>query len=297
MLKRFAVLTLLGTSLVLDAGCAGRTAAWQQEQTSPTEAGPADAGGSMAAAGDAAWAERDTLAKVNEAIAGWEKASEAGANDVATLTKLTRAYYYRADRFLRSDEGAYLESMNKGVEWGERALVAASPAFEEAMRGKKGKFQEAVLLVGPEGIGAMYWYASCLGKWAKRTGFAVLLGQKDNIKATMTHVLELDEKFYHGGPHRYFGAYYSIAPGFAGGDTTKSDEEFSASLKISPYFLGTKVLKAEHYAVKMDDEDLFKSLLEEVLAANPEEVAEIAPEMRAEQEKATELLENIDELF
>jgi hypothetical protein len=297
MLKRFAVLTLLGTSLVLDAGCAGRTAAWQQEQATPTEAGAADAGVEMVAAGDASWAERDTLAKVDEAIASWEKAVAAGANDVATLTKLTRAYYYRADRFLRGDEGGYLSTMNKGVEWGEKALVAASPEFDEAMRGKKGKFQEAVMLVGPEGIGAMYWYASCLGKWAKRTSFPVLLGQKDNIKATMTHVLELDETFYHGGPHRYFGAYYSIAPGFAGGDTTKSDQEFTASLEISPYFLGTKVLKAEHYAVKMDDEDLFKSLLADVLAANPEEVAEIAPEMRAEQEKAKELLDNIDELF
>ena len=297
MLKRFAVLTLLGTSLVLDAGCAGRTAAWQKEKSSPLEASTAEASVEMITSGDAAWAERDTLEKVDAAIADWEKAVEAGANDSVTLTKLTRASYYRADRFLRGDEGEYLASMNRGVEWGEKALVAASPEFEEAMRGKKGKFQEAVLLVGPEGIGAMYWYASCLGKWAKRTGFAVLLGQKDNIKSTMTHVLELDETFYHGGPHRYFGAYYSIAPGFAGGNTTTSNVEFSKSLEISPYFLGTKVLKAEHYAVKMDDEDLFRLLLEEVLAANPDEFIEIAPEMRAEQEKAKELLGNIDELF
>ena len=77
--------------------------------------------------------------------------------------------------------------MDKGVDW-EKALIAASPEFEANAR--QGKFQGAVLVVGPEGIGAMYWYASCLGKWAKRTGFAVLLGQKDNIKATMTHVLE-----------------------------------------------------------------------------------------------------------
>ena len=296
MLKRISLLTLLGSSLALSVGCAGRTAAWQQDGTANASE-TAGESAALIAAGDAAWAERDDKAKAELAITNWEKAVAAGASDTETLTKLTRAYYYTADRFLRADEGAYLEWMNKGVAWGEKALVAASPEFDNAMRNEKGKFQDAVLLVGPEGIGAMYWYATCLGKWAKRTGFAVLLGQKDNIKATMTHVLELDPTYYHGGPHRYFGAYYSIAPGFAGGDTTKSDEHFTKSLEISPYFLGSKVLKAEHYAVKMDEEDLFKSLLEEVLAANAEEVPEIAPEMRAEQEKARELLDNIDEFF
>ena len=295
MFKRISLLTILSTSLLIDAGCAGRTAAWQEEGSNGPTAATSESD-TLIAAGDAAWAERDDKAKVAEAISNWEKAAAAGANDVGTLTKLTRAYYYQADRFMRADEDAYLASMDKGVDWGEKALIAASPEFEAKMR-DKGKFQDAVLVVGPEGIGAMYWYASCLGKWAKRTGFAVLLGQKDNIKATMTHVLELDPTFYHGGPHRYFGAYYSIAPGFAGGDTTKSDEHFTKSLEISDYFLGTKVLKAEHYAVKMDDEDLFRSLLEEVIASDPEVKPEIGPEMRAEIEKAQELLDNVDEYF
>ena len=57
------------------------------------------------------------------------------------------------------------------------------------------------------------------------------------------------------------------------------------------------MLKAEHYAVKMDDEDLFRSLLEEVIASDPEVKPEIGPEMRAEIEKAQELLDNVDEYF
>src|SRR5690606_6905038 len=102
-----------------------------------------------------------------------------------------------------------------------------------------GKYHEAIGIVGIEGLPAMYWYATALGKWARASGFGVLVGQKDNIKATMTRALELDEAYYHGGPHRYFGAFYAIAPGFAGGDDAKSKTHFEKSLEIAPYFLGT----------------------------------------------------------
>jgi predicted anti-sigma-YlaC factor YlaD len=106
----------------------------------------------------------------------------------------------------------------------------------------------------------------------------------------MTRVLELDPNFYHGGPHRYFGAFYAVAPDFAGGDLAKSREHYDKSLEIAPYFLGTKILMAENLATKLDDEQMFDKLLEEVLAADLSTVPpEILPEMTAEQEKAREL--------
>ena len=70
MLKRFSLLTLLGTSLLLDTACAGRTAAWEQEKTAGPDAGASDASATLVAAGDAAWAERDTLEKI------WRKSGE-----------------------------------------------------------------------------------------------------------------------------------------------------------------------------------------------------------------------------
>ncbi len=54
---------------------------------------------------------------------------------------------------------------------------------------------------------------------------------------------------------------------------------------------------AENLMVKKDDEAQFKKLLNEVLAADPNAIPEIAPEMIVEQAKAKELLENIDEYF
>jgi hypothetical protein len=308
MKKRSIELAALAIALTFAGACKGRTAAWEEKSETPggTEGGTKPAG-SVMDAGLPAWSARaEGKDKVFEAIAAWEAAlgctagstppSERCANVPTTaenaemLAHMTRAYYFSADAYMRKDEAAYLDYMNRAVWWGERALVAASPEFEKRMR-DKGKYHEVIGVVGIEGLPAMYWYATALGKWARAQGFGVLVGQKDNIKATMTRAVELDETFYHGGPQRYFGAFYAVAPDFAGGDVEKSKEHYEKSLKIAPYFLGTKVLMAENLATKLDDEEMFDRLLKEVIDADINTVPEeIRPEMMIEKQKAQELM-------
>jgi tetratricopeptide (TPR) repeat protein len=273
--------------------CAGRKAAWQDT----SGGGKASAGDAAAALaeGDKHWENRTDPAAIKAAIKAWEKVAAADPKNFEVLVKLTRANYFLADGYLRGDEKEYLRTMDLGVKWGEKAMVAASPEFEAKMRGG-GKYPEAVKLVPKAGVPAMYWYASSLGKWAKKKGFAVLLGQKDNVKATMDHVLELDPNFYYGGPHRYFGAFYAIAPAFAGGDLEKSRVHFNKSLEISPY-IGTKVLWAAELAVKEQDEDTFDKLLNEVIATPDDVIPEVKPEIMVEKQKARELLAEKEELF
>ena len=300
--KTLSIATLCLTVAGL-SGCAGRTAAFSESEGNATgteapTAGATEGAGDSAdiAAGDAAWEGRVDPAKTLEAIAAWDKALEADPNNYGVLVKLTRGNYYYADSFLRDKEDEYLKTMDKAVYYGERALGVISPEFRQKME-NKGKFHEAITVVPKEGVPAMYWYSSALGKWAKKKSFAVLLGQKDNIKATMEHVMSLDENFYHAGPHRYFGAVYAIAPKVAGGDLSKSKVSFEKSMELAPNFLGTKVLMAEHYATKIDNEELFTKLLNEVVAADPNVLPDVAPEMQVEQQKAKDLLANIDEYF
>ena len=310
---KFDRFVLASVATLALSACAGRTAYWESKDSDSAGGGDTTAVDSTAAApGDAAWAQRGDPAKVQEAIAIWEKAvgctegntspadrcknATVDASTAKVLANITHAYYFWADSYLRADEDAYLTTMDRGVWWGERALAAASPEFKEKMA-SKAKFYEAIAVIEKPAMEAAYWYAAALGKWAKRKSFAVLLGQKDNIKATMERVLELDPEFYHAAAHRYFGAFYSIAPGFAGGDLKKSQEHFDKSLAVAPYYLGTKVLMAEHLATKEDDEDKFKQLLQEVIDADPNAVPELQPEAVVEQQKAKELLANIDEFF
>jgi hypothetical protein len=310
MRKRSIELLVLALALSLVA-CKGRTSAWDEKPTkTPTDTTTTEGGDKAVASMETAmqaWEGRTEKDGALRAIAGFEQLAgctagtssptercpevSSAAEDAELLAMVTRANYYFADTFLRAEADAdgFLDYMDRAVWWGERAVIAASPEFGEKMR-NKAKFEEAIVVIEAPAIPAAYWYASALGKWARAKGFGVLVGNKDKIKATMSRLLELDPNFYHGGPHRYFGAFYSIAPDFAGGDVKKSQEHYEKSLEIAPYFLGTKVLMAENMATKLDDEALFDRLLEEVLAADLSAVpVEILPEMRAEQEKAREL--------
>jgi tetratricopeptide (TPR) repeat protein len=285
---------LLATLILSLPACAGRKAAWQNADGGG-KAGGGDATAQIAE-GDKHWANRTDANEIRAAIKIWEQVAAADPKNFDVLVKLTRANYFLADGYLRNDEKEYLRTMDLGVKWGEKAMIASSPEFEAKMRGG-GKFPEAVKLVPKAGVPAMYWYASSLGKWAKRKGFAVLLGQKDNVKATMDRVLELDPTFYYGGPHRYFGAFYAVAPAFAGGDLEKSKVHFNKSLEISPQYVGTKVLWAQELAVKQQDEETFDKLLNEVIATPDDVIPEVKPEIIVEKQKAKELLAEKDEHF
>lgn len=297
MFKRGA--TILVLPLVLSGCGTGRKSQWESPQppaatvakTKAVEpANDADAGA------ENSWQGRSSKAALQDAIARWESILSANPADGPTWAKLSRAYYFLADGHLRADpkSDAYLDTFEKGTGAGERALAAISPEFKARMV-KGDKVEDAIKVVGADGLAAMYWYAVNLSKWSKAKGLAALLGNKERVKAVVSRVLELDEKFFHGAPHRYFGAYWALVP--VGRDLDKSKEHFDKSLVLAPHYAGTKVLMAESYAVKKQDKALFLKLLDEVLAMPEDAIADLVAETRVEKDKAKELKAKADELF
>ena len=281
--------------LLLTACGTGRTSQWEAA-TTPAPAAAAAGAESPAVAAEAAWAKRGERAELEKAISLWEAALAQKPDDVAILAHLSRAYYFLSDGFLRKpeDKPAYLANMEKGTGYGERGLAAASPAFRAKVKEGE-KVEEAIKLVGREGLEPMYWYVVNLGKWSRAKGLAALLGNKDRAKGVMTRALELDETFFHGAPHRYFGAYWSLLP--VGRDLDKSKQHFERSLAIAPNYAGTKVLMAESYAVKKQDRALFDKLLAEVLAMPDNAIPGLEAETGIEKDKARELQAKVNDLF
>lgn len=282
--------------LVLTACSAGRTATWKQKPTESAPSADASVVADATAKGDSLWEKRDDKDSLTQALQSWELALAASPENTELLVKLARGYYLLADGHLRHEEAAYLANFEKGVDFAERALTSASPAFK-ARVAKGDKVMDAVADVNVEGVPALYWYATNLGKWAKAKGFTTTLAQKDTIKTVMERCLELDPTFFYAGPPRYFGAYYAVAPSFAGGDLNKSEAFFKQSVELEPNVLATKVLWAENLAVKRQDKELFRALLEEVLAASDDIHPDLIPETRIEKVKAQELLAEIDAKF
>lgn len=280
----------------------GRQAAWekeaegkvQQAQATPAEAAPVD----HVAEGEAAFLKRVDRAELEKAISHWEQHLAAKADDGVAMAKLARAHYLLGDGYMRlaGEDERMLTTLEKGVEYGERAMMAISPKFAERVKAGE-KVEAAIESLGVEGIDAVYWYAACLGKFAEKKGFTTVLFYKDRIYAVMQRVLQLNPDYFFAAPHRYFGAFYAKAPSFAGGDMAKSKEHFDKAISMQPAYFGTKVLYAEFYGIKQDDKELFTKLLTEVKEADPAAVPEIEAENRIEQAKAVKLLANTNEYF
>ena len=157
--------------------------------------------------------------------------------------------------------------------------------------------EKAVDALDIKGQPAMYWYASNLGRWAKQSGFSTLIREKDRIKKIMERVMALDENYFFAGPHRYFGAMYGLAPGFAGGDMDKSREHFEKAISLAPTYLGSRVLYLEVWAQKEEDEDVWREQMDIIDATAEEALDGMTPENHFEKKKAADLKSKEEDIF
>lgn len=239
------------------------------------------------------WQKRHIKEDLEMALAAFEKLSKATTDNYEYLVYLSRGYYFLADAHY-DDVELKKKYWEVGTSWAEKAL-ATNPAFAAEM--KKGeKVEDHLDKLGKKEVSAMYWTAVNLGKWAKNSGIATTLKYKNRIRSLVSKVEKLNDKYFYAAAYRYWGAYYAVAPGFAGGSMPKSKKYFEKAIKLSPDYLGTKVLYAQLYMTKKEDRDGFKKLLNQVLKANPK-TKEIEPENVVEKKKAQKMLEGMDDLF
>lgn len=298
-MSQFRVLIVIALATSLTACGGSREAIWDRETKVADGAGLSeDATSALSSDADAAWALRKDPVQTKLAIDKWEEMLGSSPKDAILLTRLAQAYRFYGDlhQRLAGNEDGMLASLEKGVTLGERAMVASSAEFEARVKAGE-KPEDAVSSIPKEGQPAMYWYSVCLGKWANEQGIAALLKYKTRIYKIMERVLAIDPTYFHGAPHRYFGVYFAKAPGFAGGDMDKSKIHFDKSIEIAPDYLGTKVLYAEFWAAKEDDEDLFYKLLDEVITGDANKIPAVAPEQVFEIEKAKRLKAEGEDIF
>ncbi len=299
--RRTTWMTVGAVALAL-AGCGGgQVAAWETtEQTGPATGEQASRHDELLAQGNAAWEQRGDTAQLRAAIEAWTGALEADRSDVELWGRLTRAQYFLADGHMAFDTAQDAETTaqyHAAVETAQHGLAVLSPAFAERAASQERLDAATLAVLDRSAVPLLYWRSAALGKWARRDGFATLLSYKDEVRATMTRVLELDRDYYFAGPDRYFGAFYAIAPTYAGGDVARSREHFEYAASRYPNFFGTHVLFAAEYAVKAQDRALYERELQLVIDGDPNSLPEVAPENVVEQRKAREALARADELF
>jgi hypothetical protein len=241
-----------------------------------------------------AWQKRDERISLESAINKWEQLAVTVERNQRILTSLAHAYYLMGDAH-ETDKEKKKKFWEKSTVYGEQALAFNAEFIKAA--GEKAELEKGLDVVKAEEFAALYWIAASLGKWAKLEGIATQLKYKTRIRLIIETIEKKDPKFFWGAIPRFWGAFYAIAPSFAGGDLNKSAFQFKRSLDLAPTYLGTKVLMAEYYFTKKQDRDSFRKALKEVLAFDEKKQPELAPENRIEKRKAQDLLNREEEYF
>ncbi len=282
-MKKIIIAVCCLCSFAAFTGCgASRTSGWErqvQEQTGNEQ--------EVLAQAEEKWQNRINKADLEMAIELYQKAASINPKNLVVLSRIARAYYFLADGHYLGNPEKQIEIYDLGAAAGEKAL-----ALDEGFRSAKEHYSPETLgELGQEYVPAIYWTASCLGKWARLKGFVTLLKVKGKVKALVEAATNIDNTYFYYAPDRYWGVYYSVAPSFAGGDIEKSKKHFEATLQGSPNYLGSKVLYADTYATKVQDKELYIRLLNEVIDGDNNSIPEINAEQMKEQEKAKLLLD------
>ncbi len=202
---------------------------------------------------------------------------------------------------------AFLEDKNKeraklfyekGKHYGLRALLKEEK-FRDALNENVEIFDQSLKFFKEDDVPALFWTGFSWGSWINlNLDSPDALADFPKMECIMKRVLELDETYYYGGVHMFFGTSYGSRPRMLGGNLEKAREHFEKAREISNgSFLINYVYEAKYYAVPIQDRALFESILQKVITASPE----ILPEQRLVNKiakvRAEKLLKQVDEYF
>lgn len=191
-----------------------------------------------------------------------------------------------------------LRFYSRGKQYGLTAMQQKS-AFKKAITSNLTDFEKSLKVFHKKDVPTLFWTGFNWGGWINlNLDDPNEIAKLARAQAIMERAIELDETFYYGSAHTFFGALASARPKMLGGDPELGKKHFEKALEISNNkYLMSKVLYAQFYAVQIQDKELFTKLLNEVVES-PED---ILPEQRLANQiaktRAKLLLERIEEYF
>ena len=188
----------------------------------------------------------------------------------------------------------YRRGLNYGLQ-----ILKSDQSFEDSMKKGNESFKAALGNINNQTLPPLFWTAYCWGSLINlnRNSPEALISLP-KVEKMMKRVLELNEGYYFGGAHLFFGVLYGSTPPMLGGKPEKSLFHFNKALEITQRkFLMGQVFYAKSYAIQTQNKTLFKNLLKEV----SDSPSDILPSQRLANElakkKAKILLQNISEHF
>ncbi len=171
--------------------------------------------------------------------------------------------------------------------------------FAQARNGSPDQFDSVLTLFSKDDVPAIFWAASAWGSYVNVSmDDPAALADLPKVLSMMKFVVKNDSTYYNGFALAFFGVTESVTPKMMGGNPDRAKVYFNRCMAINDgRFLLTQVFYAKYYAVATMNQELFQTLLQQVIDASPD----ILPEQRLAtmiaKRKAKALLEKTQELF
>jgi hypothetical protein len=262
------------------------------------EIGEATAEGDANAAtaeADGLWENRGSADSLKAALTKYEEVLSMDPGNRQALERLARGYYFLGDGHLDSNDEKQA-AWDTAINYGKQCMGLNADFRANLEKGDVDEVTAAAALTKAD-VPCTYWTASALGKWVGLQSLGVKLKNIPTVKAWIGRVEELDNTYYYAATDRYWGAYWSAIPSFAGRDLDKSRGYFTKAIEAEPDHFGNRVLLASYWAEKTQDVSVFDENIVYVLSNCPNTLDGLIPEQEAEQRKAQSLLDRRDELF
>jgi len=158
----------------------------------------------------------------------------------------------------------YLRAKNYAL----RCFDNSNPFVDLLKSGRVEDMKNYLNLFTDESVPYLFWLAYNWANWINlNLTSPQAISQLPKVVAIMEKVLEMDENYYYGGPHLFFGIYQA-RPKYLGGVPKKAKEHFEKALEITKgKMLLAKVYYAKFYGVQHQQQELFVTLLKDVEAA------------------------------
>ena len=244
---------------------------------------------------DALWENRGTGDSLKAALTQYESVLAIDPGNRHALERLVRGYYFLGDGHLADNEEKKA-AWNTAVNYGKQCMGLNADFRANLEKGDVDEVTAAKALTEAD-VPCTYWTAAALGKWMGLQSLGVKLKNIPTVKAWIGQVEVLDSTYYYAATDRYWGAYFSALPSFAGRDFEKSQVYFGKAIEAEPAHFGNRVLLAEYWAAKTQNISVFDENISYVLNNCPNTLDGLTPEQEAEQRKAQSLLDLRDELF
>ena len=161
------------------------------------------------------------------------------------------------------------------------------------------EFENQMAQFDKDDVAAMFWTASNWAKWIDMHRDSVeAIAQLVRATALMQRVLELDDTFYYGSAHMYFGIYYGSRPPLLGGNFEKSRQHFDRAREITDSkLLIPDLLQAEYLDRQQHNRQGFHDRLTAIVNAPDDLMPSLALQNQIAKRKAGLLLKKENQWF